>query len=70
MIVVDQSELLSPAVEQSHDPGSRFAAVVFVGIVCTGAAASSGEVTLAMSLGVTRRASDLGISVRHGEAAI
>jgi len=52
-----------PSVKQAHDPSSRFAAVALVWIVGARAAASTGKVPLAMSLGAK-----IGvlIGVRHG----
>jgi len=49
---------------------ARASAMVLIGIVRAGAAASSGKVALAISLGMTASAALLGISVGHATAAI
>jgi len=60
---LNHGETLGSPIEKAHGPGACFTAVVLVRIVGASIAASSGEITFAISLGVTTRAGDLGIGV-------
>jgi hypothetical protein len=61
---MDHREAFRSPLKQASDPGSRFGAAVFVGIVCAGATASSRQIASPISLGM-RSAVDLGIGVGH-----
>jgi hypothetical protein len=50
------SQLVLSAIEKAHDPGSCFAAVVLVRILCACATTSTGTVALAISLDITSSA--------------
>jgi hypothetical protein len=53
--------LALPPIEKAHEPSSRLTAIVLIRVVCARAAASSGEIPVAISL-----ATNLGFLIRVG----